>query len=84
VEGHTDDVGSEEYNRELSRERAQSVHRYLLGQGVPPERLDAVVGYGESRPVASNDTSEGRQRNRRVEIVFEEAAPLVSGIPERR
>ena len=67
VEGHTDNVGSDEYNQRLSEQRAGSVRDYLVDQGVPTERVGAV-GYGKSRPKASNDTPEGRQLNRRVEI----------------
>jgi|SRR5581483_6180924 len=67
VEGHTDNVGSDEYNLGLSERRANSVRAYLADQGVAPSRITAV-GYGESRPKANNDTPEGRQLNRRVEI----------------
>lgn len=70
IEGHTDSQGSEEYNLTLSRNRAESVYAALLGSGVASNRM-RTVGYGESRPVASNDTSSGRQRNRRVEIVIQ-------------
>jgi len=68
IEGHTDGVGSEEYNQKLSAERAQAVESYLIAKGVPRSRL-GVIGHGKSAPVASNDTEEGRQRNRRVEII---------------
>jgi len=68
IEGHTDDVGSAEYNETLSAERAQAVENYLLAKGVPRSRL-GTIGHGESTPVAPNDTEEGRQRNRRVEII---------------
>jgi len=67
VEGHTDNVGSVEYNQNLSERRAYSVKDYLASQGLPGSRITAV-GYGETRPKASNDTPEGRQLNRRVEI----------------
>ncbi len=67
VEGHTDKVGSMEYNQNLSERRAYSVKDYLSTQGVPGSRITAI-GYGESRPKASNDTPDGRQLNRRVEI----------------
>jgi outer membrane protein OmpA-like peptidoglycan-associated protein len=67
VAGHTDSVGSSSYNQRLSNRRASSVANYLEANGVSDSRIDAV-GYGESRPKASNDTSSGRQRNRRVEI----------------
>jgi len=67
VEGHTDSVGSDESNQRLSEERADSVRDYLVDQGVTGTRITAV-GFGKTRPKASNDTPEGRQMNRRVEI----------------
>ena len=67
VEGHTDNVGSATYNQTLSENRAYSVKNYLVDQGVPGSRVTAV-GYGETRPKTTNDTPEGRQLNRRVEI----------------
>jgi OmpA-OmpF porin, OOP family len=67
ISGHTDSVGSDAYNQGLSERRAKSVGDYLVEHGVQAQRLDAV-GYGESRPVATNDTVEGRAKNRRVEI----------------
>jgi len=68
VEGHTDSVGSDEYNMKLSEARANAVRTYLSEQGVPGNTISAV-GLGKSDPVASNDTAAGRQRNRRVELV---------------
>jgi OOP family OmpA-OmpF porin len=68
VEGHTDSIGSEEYNQALSLRRAESVYRYLVNAGVDPERF-RVEGFGESRPIASNDTEVGRAQNRRVELI---------------
>ena len=68
VEGHTDSVGSDEYNQVLSEERANSVRDYLVGQGVPATVVTAK-GFGKTMPVASNDTAAGRQQNRRVELV---------------
>ena len=68
VEGHTDSTGSDAYNSQLSQRRANSVADYLAAHGVSASRLNAV-GKGESYPVASNDTSEGRSQNRRVEIL---------------
>jgi outer membrane protein OmpA-like peptidoglycan-associated protein len=68
--GHTDSTGSEEHNMELSRNRALAVAQYLQGQNVALERL-AATGYGETRPIASNDTPEGRAQNRRVEITLD-------------
>jgi outer membrane protein OmpA-like peptidoglycan-associated protein len=69
VEGHTDASGSEEFNLDLSRARASSVRSALVTAGVDASKITAE-GYGESRPVATNDTGEGRQQNRRVEIVI--------------
>lgn len=68
VEGHTDSVGSDTYNERLSRARADAVKTYLISQGVPSTRL-GVVGHGEAQPVATNDSEEGRHRNRRVELI---------------
>lgn len=67
VEGHTDNVGPESYNQELSQRRADSVKRYLVDHGIAPSRLN-TQGYGESQPVATNDTEAGRAKNRRVEL----------------
>ena len=68
VAGHTDSVGSEEYNQALSERRAIAVKDYLESQGITATRLSAR-GYGEAQPVASNDTDEGRAQNRRVELI---------------
>jgi len=68
IEGHTDDVGNDATNRELSLRRAISVRDYLIGQGIPASSID-VAGFGSSMPIAENWTAEGRARNRRVEIV---------------
>jgi outer membrane protein OmpA-like peptidoglycan-associated protein len=70
VEGHTDAVGSQDYNQRLSEDRAQSVSSYLLRAGIGSDRVVGVRGFGKLRPVATNDTPEGRQMNRRVEIVI--------------
>lgn len=67
VEGHTDSTGSEEHNQKLSQRRADSVRYFLMDGGVPGQQIFAR-GYGEMRPKASNETPEGRQMNRRVEI----------------
>jgi outer membrane protein OmpA-like peptidoglycan-associated protein len=69
VEGYTDIVGSDTFNQTLSENRANSVRAYLIAQGIDPTSITAV-GYGKSNPVASNDTSSGRQQNRRVEIII--------------
>jgi hypothetical protein len=68
VQGHTDNQGSDEYNMELSEKRAQTVCTYLELFGIHPDRL-LPAGYGETKPVASNDTDAGRAKNRRVELV---------------
>jgi outer membrane protein OmpA-like peptidoglycan-associated protein/opacity protein-like surface antigen len=67
IEGHTDSRGTEEYNQKLSEDRANAVKNYLTDAGISSSRITAV-GYGESRPIASNDTSDGQNRNRRVEL----------------
>src|SRR5262249_53338095 len=69
VEGHTDSVGGDDYNMQLSEHRAQSVRDYLVQQGVP-EGTIVSRGFGKTRPVATNDSPEGRQQNRRVELVL--------------
>jgi outer membrane protein OmpA-like peptidoglycan-associated protein len=68
VEGYTDSVGTDEYNQQLSENRAGSVRDYLTGAGIPTASVSAK-GFGKTQPVASNDTSSGRQQNRRVELV---------------
>ena len=73
LEGHTDNVGSDEYNQKLSTRRAEAVRDYLIQQSVPADLVTAA-GLGKSNPVASNDTATGRQQNRRVDMV-------VSGAP---
>ncbi|AMV71205.1 OmpA family protein [Desulfuromonas carbonis] len=69
IAGHTDSSGAEAYNQQLSERRAQVVMNSLAGQGVNPARL-TTIGYGESRPIADNNTEAGRQLNRRVEITI--------------
>jgi len=69
VEGHTDSVGGDDYNQQLSERRAQSVRDYLVQQGIASSAI-ASKGFGKTMPVASNDTPEGRQQNRRVELVL--------------
>ena len=75
VEGHTDSVGSETTNLKLSQGRANSVQKALSERGVQSDRLDAV-GFGEIRPIETNDTAEGRQANRRVEFIIVEQEPV--------
>ena len=75
VEGHTDSDGSDEYNQQLSMQRANSVGNYLQSQGVNSQRIVAL-GAGESRPIASNATADGKQQNRRVELKLQ---PIVRG-----
>jgi outer membrane protein OmpA-like peptidoglycan-associated protein len=70
VAGHADSTGDDAMNMDLSQRRASSVSSYLAAQGVSSQRL-ITVGYGETRPIASNDTPEGRQQNRRVEITLQ-------------
>ena len=67
--GHTDNVGQPEANKALSQARAESVRQQLIAYGCQPDKITAY-GYGDTRPVASNETEEGRQQNRRVEITL--------------
>ena len=67
VKGHTDGSGAESFNLTLSEQRSDAVRRYLIGKGVSPARITSV-GFGESLPLATNSTPEGRQQNRRVEV----------------
>jgi outer membrane protein OmpA-like peptidoglycan-associated protein len=69
LEGHTDATGTEEWNLELSKLRAQSVANYLAGRQVMETRF-TTMGYGEAQPIAPNDTADGRQANRRVEVAI--------------
>lgn len=67
IEGHTDSIGTEQYNQSLSERRAGSVKEYFVMKGIASQRMTAM-GFGESRPIASNETEEGRAKNRRVQI----------------
>ena len=67
VQGHTDNRGTEEYNKKLSKNRARAIMNYFIENGVKANRLSAI-GYGSSKPIASNDRLEGRAQNRRVEL----------------
>lgn len=73
IEGHTDSVGSESLNLTLSQKRADAVKDYLVGRGIPTDNI-STTGKGESSPLASNDNSSGRQKNRRVEVIIENEA----------
>jgi len=73
IEGHTDSVGSEEYNQELSQRRADAVASALISRGVPADNIHAI-GRGKEFPVATNATVAGRQQNRRVEVVFSDTS----------
>ncbi|MCS6915952.1 MAG: OmpA family protein [Myxococcales bacterium] len=75
IEGHTDNRGPLEYNMSLSERRAHSVRRWLIQNGIPAERLEAH-GFGPTRPIATNDTPDGRQQNRRVEFIILGPSPL--------
>ncbi len=68
VEGHTDSIGSEKYNLDLSKKRAEAIKAYLVGKGIEKSRITSI-GYGFSRPIAGNDTKEGRALNRRAELI---------------
>lgn len=69
VAGHTDSVGTDEYNQGLSERRARTVYDYLTNKGISADRLSGPNGYGEGKPIDTNETSEGRARNRRTELV---------------
>lgn len=73
IEGHTDNVGSDDYNMMLSRHRADAVKMYLVERGIDTMRITAA-GMGEGSPVSNNDSSTGRQQNRRVEVILADAA----------
>jgi outer membrane protein OmpA-like peptidoglycan-associated protein len=69
IRGHTDNTGSNEINAKLSQDRADAVREYFISKGIEPDRVGSK-GFGESKPIATNDTDEGRQQNRRVEFVI--------------
>ncbi|MFW6053868.1 MAG: OmpA family protein [Persicimonas sp.] len=83
VEGHTDAIGSEEFNERLSEQRAQAVRDFLTERGVSDEQVQ-IRGYGEARPVASNESPEGRAMNRRVEIVIQTPDEAIGGGPDQQ
>jgi len=76
IEGHTDSMGAEDYNQELSEQRALAVQSALMQRGVSGSQI-TTAGKGENAPVASNDTASGRQQNRRVEVIFSDSAARV-------
>jgi len=69
IEGHTDNTGTPEYNQKLSENRAKAVYDYLVEKGISADKL-SYEGFGQTRPVATNDTWEGRHQNRRIEMIF--------------
>lgn len=79
IEGHTDTLGSEGYNYNLSQRRADSIKAYLIAQGVVIPRITAL-GKGGTRPIAANSTAAGRQRNSRVEIIVHAALARVGAV----
>jgi outer membrane protein OmpA-like peptidoglycan-associated protein len=82
VEGHTDNVGTDDYNQQLSEQRGSAVRDYLIQQGQMPQTSVTTRGLGKTQPVASNETASGRQQNRRVELVISgEVIGTVIGIP---
>ena len=83
IEGFTDSRGADDMNMKLSQDRANAVRDYLASQGVRAEKLRAV-GRGETNPIASNDTPEGRANNRRVEIVIQSSAQAAAGMSSTR
>ena len=70
IQGHTDNIGSVEYNKKLSADRAEAVLKYLVSQGIAADRLNST-GFGPEKPIADNNTEDGRARNRRVDFVIE-------------
>jgi outer membrane protein OmpA-like peptidoglycan-associated protein len=67
INGHTDNTGGDDLNLKLSQDRADAAKQYLVNQGISADRITAI-GYGSSKPIQSNDTEEGRSKNRRVEF----------------
>jgi len=77
VKGHTDSMGSEKHNQELSERRAKTVKNYLIDKGVSAQRITAI-GFGETMPIAPNDSTESRQKNRRVEVEIKPRPEAIS------
>ena len=69
ISGHTDSIGTDAYNQKLSERRAAAVKDYLVSKGIASSKI-TTIGKGETQPVATNKTKEGRQKNRRVDIEF--------------
>lgn len=76
VAGHTDSRGASDFNQKLSETRAKAVYDYLIEKGIDAKQLEGPVGYGESKPIASNDTAAGREENRRTELNIKAVAAL--------
>lgn len=76
LEGHTDGIGTEKYNQKLSEKRAEAVRQYFIKEGAVDKAVISATGYGKSRPIASNNTKDGRAKNRRVEILIISDKPL--------
>jgi len=83
ADGHTDAIGTDEYNQKLSEARAESVRSYLAQEGVPADHLTSR-GFGKTRPISTNTTAEGRQRNRRVELLVSGDTIASTGAPENQ
>lgn len=81
IEGHTDSMGDDDYNLGLSRDRAFSIRQALINEGIAASRI-STQGFGETLPVASNSSSAGRQKNRRVEIIFPDLPTQISEFEE--
>ncbi len=79
IEGHTDSYGGDENNLALSRRRAEAVGAYLTNELQMPVSRISSVGYGETQPIANNDTEQGRERNRRIDVIIE---PQLESAPE--
>ena len=82
IAGHTDSVGDEDYNYDLSERRARAAAEYLMSLGMDASRIN-LVGLGETEPVATNETAEGRAQNRRVEIAIYASEEYRQEVPER-
>jgi OOP family OmpA-OmpF porin len=81
VAGHTDSRGAADFNQKLSQARAKTVYDYLIEKGIDAKQLEGPIGYGESKPIASNDTDEGRNQNRRTELNIKAVAQLPAPAP---